>query len=109
MKYRFVEHKDDSTVGICLEDTGKFDGVIYRYGQVKLGRDENPNGTRDLTFDWILLDSNGVDKEDLMTEEFADIVGSILEELIVTSLETGEYNYDNGDNREDNSITTYLQ
>ena len=103
MKYKILEHKDYDHAGICIDEPDSiYNGVIFKYGEVKFAGEENEDGSRNLTFDWDLIYSNNVDEKLLMSEAFADIVGTILEELIIESLEKGEYKYVN---REDCSST----
>ena len=94
MKYKILQHHEYDHAGICIDEPNSiYNGVIYKYGEVKFAGDENEDGSRNLTFDWDLIYSNNVDSKYLMSEAFADIVGTILEELIAKSLENGEYKY----------------
>lgn len=80
-KYKFVtdETQEWQCIGIV---GGKYDGVIYRYGKVSLpegdleGSDELP-----LTFEWEIVDSNGLPKE-MLEDDFYDLIGDILCDII---------------------------
>mgnify|MGYP001167812023 CR=1 FL=1 len=103
MKYKILQNDNYDHAGICIDEPSSiYNGVIFKYGEVKFAGEENEDGSRNLTFDWDLIYSNNVDEKLLMSEAFADIVGTILEELIIESLEKGEYKYVN---REDCSST----
>ena len=60
-KFVFVESdKEDQT---CIKLTGgKFDGVIYKYGKVGFAKEEKPDGTLPMKFDYtVLKNQNNVD------------------------------------------------
>lgn len=104
--YTFVENKDASYQGIGLtEKAGKYQGVVYQYGEMKFG-DEHDDGTIDLTFNWEMLDSNGLPKE-AFQEDFFNLIGDILVDIVEQSIKDGEINYADN-NRENDSIPTDL-
>jgi len=101
-KYTFVENKDKKWTGIGLtEKAGKYQGVVYRYGKVSVN--ENKEKTEaSLQFEWDMLDSNGLPKE-MIGEDFFELAGKILEDIIRQQLDKGEMQYVNTDDRTDNS------
>lgn len=80
-KYKFVtdENQEWQCIGVV---GGKYDGVVYRYGKVSLpegdleGADEVP-----LTFEWEIVDSNGLPRE-MLGDDFYDLIGDILCDII---------------------------
>jgi len=94
--YTFVENKDKSWTGIGLtEKAGKYQGVVYRYGEVKLVENEDKTNAT-LQFEWDMLDSNGLPKE-MIGDDFFELAGKILEDLIQQQLDRDELEYVNTD------------
>lgn len=92
--YTYVENKDSQWQGIGLtEKSGKYQGVVYRYGEVTFAEEENEDGTLNLSFEWDILDSNGLPKESF-GDDFFDLIGEILMHIVGQSLEKGEYKYE---------------
>ena len=108
--FKFVEHEKDNITAICLlEEAGMYQGIIYRYGEVKLSEKENSDGTLTMTYDWDMLDSNGLSRDEVYTEDFADLTGVILETILsltISEKEKGLYVSSDG---EDDTITVNLQ
>ena len=86
-KYTFVQREgDDFTCIKLLEE--KYEGVIYKYGRVKFGKDENPDGTLPMIFDYdIVRNPNNKDVAD--DEDFMEYIGDILIELMEKQLKDG--------------------
>lgn len=100
--YTFVENKDRSWTGIGLtEKAGKYQGVVYRYGEVKVNEDEK-NDSATLQFEWDMLDSNGLPKE-MIGDDFFKLIGDILQDIITEQLDRNELQYVNTDNRTNNT------
>ena len=100
--YTFVENKDKSWTGIGLtEKAGKYQGVVYRYGEVKVNEDEK-NDSATLQFEWDMLDSNGLPKE-MIGDDFFKLIGDILQDIIREQLDRNELQYVNTDNRTNNT------
>jgi len=98
-KYTYVVNEKQTWTGIGLtKDAGKYQGVVYRYGKVSFA-DEDENGNMPLKFEWDILDSNGLSKED-MQEDFFNLIGDILVDIIDKQIEEGSMEYVNTDNRE---------
>ena len=97
--YTSVQNKDATWQGIGLtEKAGKYQGVVYRYGEVAFADEENPDGSLNLTFDWEMLDSNGLPKESF-TDDFKTLIGDILVNILETHVKEGTLVYDDrGDN-----------
>lgn len=79
-----------------LKGAKEFEGVVFRFGQVKLME----NNT--LTYDWNVLDYNGLEKEKVLSVEFADIINIIIEQLLLELEEKDDINESN--DRENNTF-----
>ena len=53
-KYAFVQREGDDFTSIKLLQP-PYKGVIFKYGKVGFGKDENPDGTRSMKFDYDIL------------------------------------------------------
>jgi len=86
-KYHFVQRDgDDFTCIKLLEE--KYEGVIYKYGNVRFGDKENPDGTLPMMFDYdILRNPNNKDVAD--DEDFMEYIGDILIELMEKQIQDG--------------------
>ena len=94
--YTYVENKDKTWTGIGLTDkAGKYQGVVYRYGEVKIVEDENKENAT-LQFEWDVLDSNGLPKE-MMGEDFFNLIGDILVDIMEKQLNEDGLQYVNTD------------
>ena len=94
--YTYVENKDKTWTGIGLtEKAGKYQGVVYRYGEVKIVEDENKENAT-LQFEWDVLDSNGLPKE-MMGEDFFTLIGDILVDIMEKQMNEDSLQYVNTD------------
>lgn len=94
--YTFVESKDRKWTGIGLtKEAGFFQGVVYEYGKVSIEEDEESDSAS-LQFEWNLIDSNGLGKEQF-GDEFFDLAGQILEDIIDQQIEEDSVQYVNTD------------
>ena len=94
-KYKYVQNKDAKWQGIGLtEDAGFYQGVVYRYGKVTPIEE---NDKLRLNFEWQILDSNGLGKEHFK-DEFLDLIGDILYDIMDEQLKDGSLQYVNTDN-----------
>lgn len=110
--YEIVDCKgDDNQLGIkLLKDAGKYEGIVFRYGQVKFADKENEDGTYTLTFDWDLLEYNDIPKDKLNKEELSDIICEIIEELLELVVNNKEgFHVGSNDDRENNTFSANLQ
>ena len=90
--YNYVEHKKTNEPAFKITE-GKFEGAVWNYKKVKLplyGDDGNMIDLEEvehlvLTFEYEVL-YNPTD-EDLTTDEFRNVIGDILLEVIDASLE----------------------
>ena len=86
-KYAFVQKEGDDFSCIKLLQP-PYKGVIFKYGKVGFGEDENPDGTRSMKFDYT-VDKNPNNLILLDNEEFIDYIGDILLELLEEKLKDG--------------------
>ena len=94
-KYTFVENKGAKWQGVGLtKEAGFYQGVVYRYGKVTPIEEDDKLR---LKFDWQILDSNGLDKK-YFNDEFFDLIGDILYDIMDEQLKDGSLQYVNTDN-----------
>jgi hypothetical protein len=90
IKYLFVQKDgDDFTCIKLVED--KYLNVVYKYGKVAFAKDEGPNGTLPMKFNYdIIKNPNEVDTN---SQEFIDYIGDILIELLEKQLTDGKVEF----------------
>jgi hypothetical protein len=86
-KYTFVQKDGDDFTCIKLL-TVKYDGIIYKYGKVGFGKEENPDGSLPMIFDYDII-SNPNKKELGDEKEFINHIGDILLELMEKQIKDG--------------------
>ena len=100
--YTFVENKDKTWTGIGLtQEAGQYQGVVYKYGKVSVVENEEKTEAT-LQFEWDMLDSNGLPKE-MIGDDFFDLAGKILEDILHKQLEEDKLQYVNTDNRKNDT------
>ena len=100
--YTYVENKDKKWTAIGLtEKAGKYQGVVYSYGKVKILENEEKTEAS-LQFEWDMLDSNGLPKESIK-DDFFELAGKILEDIIRKQIDGEELQYVNTNDRKDNT------
>ena len=86
-KYTFVQKEGDDFTCLKLLSE-KYEGIIYKYGKVGFGKDENPDGTLPLIFDYdIIKNPKNIDLED--EKDFVDYIGDILLEQLEKQIKDG--------------------
>ena len=101
-----TEIPDQTCIG--LTDKTDYAGVIYKYGKVTLP-DENKlsaNKHLNLKFKYDILETNGISKTKLETNEFKKLLGDILYHVIIAQSE--DVNIES-DDREDNTQQLNIQ
>jgi len=95
-KYKLVQNKDAKWQGIGLtKEAGFYQGVVYKYGKVTPIEDKENDRLR-LEFEWSILDSNGLGNEHFK-DEFFDLIGEILYDIMDKQLKDGTLQYVNTD------------
>lgn len=91
-KYAFVQKEGDDFTCIKLLEK-PYKGIIYKYGKVGFAKDEKPDGTLPMKFDYDIIftpyEDNKLDKQ-----EFIDYIGDILLELLEKQIEGGAVIYE---------------
>jgi len=86
-KYVFVQKEGDDFTCIKLLE-GKYKGVIYKYGKVGFAKEEKPDGTLPMKFDYDII-FNPHEQTNIDKQEFIDYIGDILIELLEKQIENG--------------------
>ena len=89
-KYQYVTQSDQAWTAIAIRG-GKFDGVIYKYGEVTIAEEENDEGNLPFRFEYDILESYGLEREEF-NEEFFTLIGDIL--VDVTDEQIGEDSFE---------------
>ena len=76
--YVTTKEQDQTCIGI---KGGKFAGVVYKYGRVSFGKEEDENGNLPLQFQYDIVDNNGIPREQF-NEDFFKLIGDILVEVM---------------------------
>tara|TARA_Y200000002_G_C22635369_1_gene644396 strand:- start:305 stop:580 length:276 start_codon:yes stop_codon:yes gene_type:complete len=79
-QYVFITNKDEEMQCIGIK-TGKYAGVVYKYGKVSLGEETN-EGQMPFKFEFDILDSNLIPREEFNGDEFPKLIGDILVDVI---------------------------
>ena|SRR5210317_938689 len=85
-KYAYVQKDGDDFSCIKLLE-GKYKGIIYKYGKVGFAKEENPDGTLPMKFDYDIIfnpHETNIDKQD-----FIDYIGDILIEIMEKQVNNG--------------------
>ena len=85
-KYAFVQREGDDFTCIKLLE-GKYKGIIYKYGKVGFAKEERPDGTLPMKFDYDIIfnpHETNIDKQ-----EFIDYIGDILIEQLEKQVNNG--------------------
>ena len=96
-QYVFITNKNEDMQCIGIKK-GKYHGVVYKYGKVTLG-EENNDGNLPFRFEYDILDNNLIPREEF-NEEFFRLIGDILVDIIDTQK---DLNIGYTDNRENSS------
>ena len=85
-KYAYVQRDDDDFTCIKLLE-GKYKGIIYKYGKVGFGKEEKPDGTLPMKFDYDIIFNPH--ETDIDKQEFIDYIGDILIEQLERQINNG--------------------
>ena len=90
-RYAFAQRQGDDFSCIKIMD-GRYEGIIYKYNNVKLSQTENADGQLPLKFTYdIMVNPN---KEDVESNDFRNYIGDILVECVEEQLKNGTFNID---------------
>ncbi len=90
-RYVFAQRKEDDFSCIKLLE-GQYEGIIYKYNQVKFSTTENANGQIPLKFTYDIM--TNPNKEDVKSDDFRNYIGDILVECVEEQLKNGTFNID---------------
>ena len=90
-RYVFVQKDGDDFTCIKIIE-GKYENVIYKYGKVGFGKDENPDGTLPMKFDYDIV--SNPNKADIDSKDFVDFIGDILMEQLEKQVTDGTVVFD---------------
>ena len=90
-RYAFAQRQGDDFSCIKIMD-GQFEGVIYKYNNVKLSQTENADGELPLKFTYDIM-ANPND-EDIKSIDFRNYIGDILVEVMEEQLKNGKVIFD---------------
>ena len=79
-KFVYVESRSQDQTCIGIKG-GKFAGVVYKYGKVSFGKEEDENGNLPLQFQYDIVDNNAKPREQF-DDEFFELIGDILVEVM---------------------------
>ena len=88
--YVLLEKRGEEAQTLVRIVQGKYKNIIYKYGTVRFGDQENDNGMLSCKFDYeILENSNNVEKEQDFDLLLGDIMVDILDKQITTGFHMG--------------------
>ncbi len=89
--YAYVTNNLDETQCIGLRpEAGTYQGVVYKYGKVALPDENKSKSDLNLRFDYDIVDNNSLPPEWLKSEEFTNLIGDILVDILDQQLEQGK-------------------
>jgi len=95
-KYKYVTNNKEETQCIGLtQESGVYQGVIYKYGQVSIPDPEEMKSKSDLplSFHYDIVDNNSLPKE-YFNKDFNNLIGDILVDILDDQLKEGNINFD---------------
>lgn len=94
---QFSYKEENDLFGVRLL-TGEFAGIEYTYGTINIADKENEDGTYSISFDYTVREGK-VDSES--TEKFETVAGSVLNSVLLHSLEMAQERYNNENRNSD--------
>ena len=90
-RYAFAQRQGDDFSCIKIMD-GQYEGIIYKYNNVKISQTENADGELPLKFTYDIM-ANPND-EDIKSIDFRNYIGDILVEVMEEQLKDGKVIFD---------------
>ena len=90
-RYAFAQRQGDDFSCIKILD-GQYEGIIYKYNQVKISETENADGQLPLKFTYDIMANPN--KEDIKSTDFRNYIGDILVEVMEEQLKDGKIIFD---------------
>ena len=88
-RYTFAQKEGEDFSCIKLTE-GKYRGVIFHYGKVEFGKDDNPDGTKSMMFDFTVRLNPTDEVLDPDNKEFVNYIGDLLIELLDEKVKSGQ-------------------
>jgi hypothetical protein len=82
--WELVESEDALDEGSIRIIKGRFRGIRYKYGRVRFEKEENPDGTLPLKFEYTIFENP---KKKRLNQQFVNLLGDILVEIIELRIE----------------------
>ena len=98
---QFSYKQENDLFGVRLL-TGEFAGIEYTYGTINMADEENEDGTYSISFDYTVREGK-VDDEH--KEKFESVVGSVLNSVLLHSLEAAQERYNNENRNSDSQAS----
>ena len=86
-RYAFAQRQGDDFSCIKIMD-GQYEGIIYKYNNVKFSQTENESGEIPLKFTYDVM--TNPNDEDVKSEDFRNFIGDILVECVDEQLQNGK-------------------
>ena len=86
-RYAFAQRQGDDFSCIKIMD-GQYEGIIYKYNNVKISQTENADGELPLKFTYDIMANPN--KEDIKSTDFRNYIGDILIEVMEEQLKNGK-------------------
>ena len=90
-RYAFAQRQGDDFSCIKIMD-GQYEGIIYKYNNVKFSSTENENGEIPLKFTYDVM--TNPNNEDVKSNDFRYYIGDILVECVEEQLKNGKLQID---------------
>ena len=90
-RYAFAQRQGDDFSCIKILE-GKYEGIIYKYNNVKLSQTENADGELPLKFTYDIMANPNDD--DIKSIDFRNYIGDILVEVMEEQLKNGKIIFD---------------
>ena len=90
-RYAFAQRQGDDFSCLKILE-GKYEGIIYKYNNVKLSQTENAEGELPLKFTYDIM-ANPTN-EDINSTDFRNYIGDILVEVMEEQLKNGKILFD---------------
>ena len=90
-RYAFAQRQGDDFSCIKIMD-GQYEGIIYKYNNVKFSSTENENGEIPLKFTYDVM--TNPNNEDVKSDDFRNYIGDILVEVMEEQLKNGKVVFD---------------
>jgi hypothetical protein len=86
-----IKYKDKDSVATIKILTGEYADIEFNFGEISFGDEENPDGTFTISFNYDILPE---EYKNLQSDEnFEKVVGTILNDLLLESINAAEKRY----------------